>query len=118
MSNLRAVRDEDVHDAEILDADDEVYDHEREGDFGNPHIPSFEGQPVDGTKIRLTGVAGLEVDEVLKMDQVVRIVVEGRVTGIGHAVEEKTGRLFRVHAVKIAEAHQVPYDYDAEIDRA
>lgn len=70
----------------------------------------FEGQPVTLCRARLTAVAGLELDDVHQIDDIVRIVVEGTVTGIGHIVDPISGNLIRVHTVKVHDATPLTAD--------
>lgn len=70
----------------------------------------FEGQPVTVCRARLTSVTGLELDDVHQIDDVVRIVVEGIVTGIGHIVDPISGNLVRVHTVKVHDATPLTAD--------
>lgn len=76
-------------------------------------IPAFEGQEVEFTKAKLTSVNALEVDdEVFRMDQFVRMVVEARVVRVDHVVSEKSGKLERVHTFKAIDATVVPWEAD------
>lgn len=77
-------------------------------------VPDFEGQPVDFTRLRLTSVSQLEVDDqYARMDDTVRLFVEGRVVRVDHAVDDKTGKLARIHTIKVIDAIQLPWDWDA-----
>lgn len=77
-------------------------------------IPRFEGEEVTFTKARITSVSGLEIgDEVFRMDQVVRMVVEARVVGIDHKVNHD-GKLERVHTLKALDS--VVIDWNADLD--
>lgn len=74
-------------------------------------IPHFEGKEVEFTAAKITSVAGLEIDdEVWKVDQYVRMVVECRVVAVDHKVNEKTGKLGRVHLLKAIDSKVVPWD--------
>ena len=75
-------------------------------------IPSFEGQKVDGCRAKLTSASKLEIDTVSRVDDVVRLFVEGVVTGVGHIVDEQAGRLMRVHTIKVVEVVPLPQDFD------
>lgn len=75
-----------------------------------PNASVFEGQPVTLCRARLTSVAGLELDDVHQIDDIVRIVVEGSVTGIGHVVDPISGNLVRVHTVKVHDATPLAAD--------
>ncbi|MEO6158662.1 MAG: hypothetical protein ABIQ39_13660 [Ilumatobacteraceae bacterium] len=64
-------------------------------------IPDFEGKEVEFTAAKITSVAGLEIDDaVWRVDDYIRMVVECRVVAVHHAVNEKTGKLGRVHTIK------------------
>lgn len=80
-------------------------------EYSNRKIPAFEGQDVAFTKAKLTSVAGLEInDEVLRMDGMVRMYIEGRVTRIDHVVNERTGALERLHTIKAIDCELLPYE--------
>ena len=78
----------------------------------NPHkIPAFEGQAVEFTKAKLTSVSALEIDDaVFSMDSFVRMTVEARVVRVDHVVNDKTGKLERVHTFKAIDATIVDWD--------
>lgn len=74
-------------------------------------LPDYEGQKVEGLNAKLTSVSGLEIsDEVHRIDDTVRLLVTGRVTGVNHVVNIKTGRLERIETIAVSEALQVPWD--------
>jgi hypothetical protein len=76
-------------------------------------LPDFEGQTVDFARLKLTSVSDLEVnEEANRMDDLVRLYVEGRVVRIDHIVDERTGKLKRVHTIKVVDAIQLPWDFD------
>ncbi len=80
---------------------------------GESNLPDFEGQPVDFTRIRLAAVNKLEAgEEWNRIDDVVRMYVEGRVVRVDHVVDEVTGKLMRVHTVKVVDAVVLPWDFD------
>lgn len=69
-----------------------------------PEIPDFEGKTVATTKVRMSSTLGMDIQNtVLKTDDVVYLVVEARVTGISHQVNERTGDLERVQTLKAIE---------------
>lgn len=69
-------------------------------DRSNNRIPTFEGKDVALTKAKITSV-GLDIeDEVYRVDDYVRMYIEGRVSAVHHVVNEKTGGLERVHVIK------------------
>lgn len=77
-------------------------------------IPQFEGQHVATTKGKITSVSGLEVgDEVFRLDQTVRLVVECQVVGIDHKVAAN-GKLERVHLLKAVDS--VVVDWELSLD--
>jgi hypothetical protein len=66
----------------------------------------FQGKPVAVSKLQLTGGAKdlIGFDEP-KLDQIVRITIEARVTGVDHRVNEQSGDLesiVRCKAIDIA----------------
>jgi hypothetical protein len=64
-------------------------------------IPDFEGKEVEFTAAKIVSVGALEVDDMVwRIDDYVRMVVECRVLKVGHDVNEKTGKLVRVHTLK------------------
>jgi hypothetical protein len=73
-------------------------------------LPSFEGKPVSTTKIRIVSPVGLDIDnEVLRMDDIVRMVVEGRVTKVEHVVNDKSGEIERIQTIKVIEVGFEPW---------
>jgi hypothetical protein len=79
-------------------------------------LPTFEGQIVESARLKLTSVAKLEVggDDVFsRIDDIVRLFVEGRVVRVDHVVDELTGQLQRIQTVKVVDAIQLPWDFDA-----
>lgn len=75
-------------------------------------IPHFEGRPVDGTIVKMSGTVPLDeaLDEVvLGMDDAVQLVSMFRVVKVGHEVDSK-GRLIRVQTLKPVEAALQPID--------
>lgn len=82
--------------------------------IGESGLPDFEGQPVEFSRLKLTSVTDLEVnEEANRMDDLVRLYVEGRVMRIDHVVDERTGKLKRVHTIKVVDAIQLPWDFDS-----
>lgn len=78
---------------------------------GDP-APKFEGKEVHGTKLVIKGVNALETpgDRELKIDDIVRLAVEARVTGVYHTVVDDDGSLQRVQHVKCIEVDFIPWD--------
>jgi hypothetical protein len=92
-----------------------------------PSIPLFEGKEVSETKITLSRVSGLPAvnvdrdsgrpyDEVLRTDDIVRFYVEGRVVGVNHKVDQKTGKLIRIQTVEAVELDFAPWDANDPTD--
>ncbi len=75
-------------------------------------LPRFEGQDVEEIGASFKGASNLELDSIHTVDEIVRLVVEARVVGISHNVNETTGKLRRSHALKIVDV--VPYEYTDE----
>jgi hypothetical protein len=74
-------------------------------------LPDFEGKHVATTKVRLASTLGLDINNVvLHTDDIVRIVVEARVTGISHQVNERSGDLERIQTLKAIEVTLTPWD--------
>ena len=83
-----------------------------------PEVPTFEGKPVDATHLKVTTTgAGLEIDAVLHMDDIIRVVIEARVDDIRHKVNGHTGGLVRFQAAKVISASLVPWDEENPEDR-
>ena len=79
-------------------------------------LPDFEGLPVAFSRLKLTSVADLEVnEEANRMDDIVRLYVEGRVVRVDHVVDEKSGMIKRLHTIKIIDAVQLPWDFDSAV---
>lgn len=75
------------------------------------HIPAFEGKDVSFTKAKLTSTSNLEVDDqVFRVDEYVRMEIEGRVVDVAHRVNQTTGALERVHTIKAIEATVLPWE--------
>ena len=75
-------------------------------------LPEFEGQPVDFSRLKLTAASDLEgpEDEPMRIDDVVKLVVEGRVVRVDHVVDQASGKLKRVQHIKVVDAVQIPWD--------
>jgi hypothetical protein len=75
------------------------------------HIPYYEGRQVHATALKVQSVSHLECDgRVLKLDDIVRLTVEGRVSSVNHMVNEKTGELMRVQTVKAIDVSFASWD--------
>lgn len=78
-------------------------------------IPAYEGKEVASTRLRVGSTAAIDIsDAVLKVDDIVRIVVEARVTSVNHVVNEKTGELVRIQSVKSIDAEITPWAADGD----
>jgi hypothetical protein len=78
-----------------------------------PPVPMFEGKPVSTTKLKLTSTLALDVaDRVLKVDDIIRITVDARVSQVHHNVNERTGDLERVQTAKALTVEIVPWNPD------
>ena len=85
-----------------------------EQQYGPASIPAFEGEEVAATKGKITSVSGLEVgDQVFRLDETVRMVVECRVIGIDHKVNA-AGKLERVHNFKALDSVVIDWKLDLE----
>lgn len=76
-------------------------------------IPHFEGRPVDGIAIKMSGQVPLDEalsEVVLGMDDAVQLISMFRVVGVYHKTDEKTGNLIRVQILKPVEAALTPID--------
>lgn len=98
-------RDDDVIDADVLS--------DTHAPTGTPaRLPNFEGQPVEYALVRLASATKLDVgDNPHHVDDMVRVVVEGRVTNVNHVLDA-AGRLVRVHTIKVADATEISWDVD------
>lgn len=68
---------------------------------------SFQGKPVHETKIALTGGAKEVFGDVPELDQMVSVTIEGRVTGVDHRVDDKSGDLQQIVRVKVVDIDDV-----------
>lgn len=83
-----------------------------------PEIPFFEGKPVDDIRLKVTSAnTGLEIDEVLRMDDIIRVVIEARVGQVDHKVNERTGSLTRNQTARVISAALIPWDPNDPNDR-
>ncbi len=94
-------------------------DHTRDAlqvDEPDLHLPTFEGEPVEGLRAKLTSTSNLEVSDAHhRLDDTARLLVTGRVTRVDHVVDERTGKLVRVETFKVVEAIEVPWDLASEL---
>lgn len=88
-------------------------DGRSESDRLPPGIPTFEGKQVHTTQLVVKGVNKLECDDrVLRLDSIVRLAVEARVTDVRLEVDERDGTLRRTQVVKAIEVEFLPWGED------
>lgn len=75
-------------------------------------IPAFEGHPVEGAIVKVTGKVPLTDldDTVLGVDDLVQMISHFRCIGVRHEVDEKTGLLVRVQILRPVEMTLKPFD--------
>lgn len=74
-------------------------------------IPMFEGKEVAATAAKVTSVSTLEIDDrVWRVDDFVKMEIEARVISVDHKVNERTGKLVRVHQIKAVDCRVVAWD--------
>lgn len=94
---------------------DEEFTHPGDAPKVTNSIPQFEGQDVAFTKAKITSAASLEIDDrVFRHDDIVRFVIEGRVTGVDHKVNDRSGNLERIHTIKAIDALVLDWDVSLE----
>lgn len=77
-------------------------------------IPRFEGEEVVATTAKITSVSALEIgDQVFRIDQVVRLVVEARVSNVSHKVQPDGG-LVRVHTMQALDSVVINWNTDLD----
>jgi DNA segregation ATPase FtsK/SpoIIIE-like protein len=76
-------------------------------------IPAFEGHPVEGAVVKMTGKIPLDdlEFEVIGVDDLVKTVTVMRCIGVRHEVDAN-GRLLRVQILSPIEMARVPFDAD------
>lgn len=78
--------------------------------LGDP-IPQFEGHPVDGAMMKMSGAMlaeGME-DVVVGIDDIVQVVAQFKCVSVVHDVERTTGKLVRVQVLRPVEANLQPF---------
>lgn len=76
--------------------------------MSNHQLDQFQGKDVTGLKLQLSGGAkDLTFGGPPQIDQIVRVTIEGRVSGVSYAVNESTGDLEQVVRVKVIEVDDV-----------
>lgn len=79
--------------------------------MSEPEIPLFDGKPVAATRLKImSATQGLEIDSVLRMDDIIRVVVEARVSSVDHKVNERSGDLIRHQTARVISAELVPWN--------
>jgi hypothetical protein len=74
-------------------------------------IPTFEGKLVHSTSLRLASTTGLDIeDRVLKVDDIIHVLVDARVSQVNHIVDERTGKMERVQSAKVLDVTLVPWN--------
>jgi hypothetical protein len=75
-------------------------------------IPDFEGHPVDGTTLKISGSVDKDdlTDVVVSVDDVVQMLSQYKVVGIYHRVDPRTGRIIREQILKPVEVALMPID--------
>lgn len=71
-----------------------------------PMYPTFEGADVHAAHLKIGTLPELS-DVVVHVDDVIEVVVQCRVTGVGHNVHAPSGQLIRVQTAKALEARLV-----------
>lgn len=70
-----------------------------------PAIPSFEGQDVAHTNLKIAGVNKLDIDDVVfHSGDVHEITLRVRVTDIAHNIDKKSGDIVRAQTVQVLSA--------------
>ena len=79
--------------------------------------PDFDGKVVDDVAMKFSGLASAIPceDKVLRIDNVVRVTMEGVVTAVEHKVD-KDGNLIRIQTVKPQDVQFTPFDPDDPAD--
>lgn len=70
------------------------------GDGNDRPYPLFEGREVQALKIKFSGAMNVDFEEVISVDDVIRVVSEYRVVGVRHYVDSSTGSLVREQVLK------------------
>ena len=67
----------------------------------------FQGKPVHASKVVLSGGAKEVFSGVPKLDQIVQVTLEGRVTGVDYRVNDSSGELEEVVRIKVVDVSDV-----------
>lgn len=75
-------------------------------------IPDFEGHPVEGTTIKISGALDHQdlSDVVVSVDDVIQMLSQFKVVGVNHRVDPRTGLIIREQVLKPVEAVLAPID--------
>lgn len=81
-------------------------------------IPAFEGRPVNGVLLKVSGTAPLEDlnETVLSIDDRVQLLSIYTVVGVRHVVDPKSGNIVREQTLKPVEMHLFPFDENDPAD--
>lgn len=82
--------------------------------MNDQRIPAFEGIPVEGTIIKMSGAAPLEdLDgQVIHYGDIVQLMSHFRCVGVHHIEDNKTGKMMRVQVLRPVLMALVPFDPD------
>jgi hypothetical protein len=73
-------------------------------------VPAFEGKVVSSASVKVNGITDIGINNAaLQVDDIVRLYVEARVTGVSHIVD-KDGELVRSHVLKPIHAELAQFD--------
>ena len=87
------------------------------GERNEVALPKFEGQKVDFTNAKLVGASTFEIDDhSWPLDTCVQLRVVTQVSGVHHEVDPKSGKLVRVHRMRVMSVDVVGVT-DAEVMR-
>jgi hypothetical protein len=79
---------------------------------GGGAIPSFEGAKIERTSLKISGAASVEMynNELVSLDDRVRLVGDYRCVGVHFVVDPKTGEAVRVQILKPLDVEVCPWD--------
>lgn len=92
-------------------------DHQASLDRERAGYTPFQGKEVTEVTLSLKGTVKLPIDTELRVDDIVRVVAEARVTALNFAVDEKNGTLGRHQAAKVLDVELAPWDPSNPDDR-
>lgn len=70
-------------------------------------MQQFQGKDVQETRVKLSGGAKELFTLPPKIDQIVKVEIEGRVSGVSHVVDEKSGNLVEVVTIKVMDVDSI-----------